>query len=674
MFDYHETEIKQSKKGWNLMKLHKIIVIICSFMFLGCAQFTESIVITKNKDAPKNTTNLQSPPSQKTAPSRSPQKNHPKEKTSIIADIGTSQVDVCDTLLDEKAEDILEAEKILAVSAQNEDDDLSDVESKYTQKKDLIEKSETKPLECSSPKIQVVLDEALVLCDVSQDYWQKGELEKAIEALDQAYSLILTVDTFENPKLNQQIDDLRFTISKRILEIYASRHIVVNGNHNAIPIVINEHVQREIDRFTDGSENRFFLNAYKRSGKYRAMIIEKLQAAGLPEELSWLPLIESGYVANALSPARALGLWQFIPSTGYKFGLQRDTYIDERLDPEKATDAAIEYLKELHKIFGDWTTVLAAYNCGERRVLSVIRDQNLNYLDNFWDLYERLPRETARYVPRFLATLHIVANLEKYGLDSAKVCPPLEYEIVKINKKVHLKDIAGIIGCSLHDLRELNPELRYKIVPNGIYTIRVPLNKSELLMAKLDNIPAASAPKSTSSSSRSYVYHKVRRGETLSTIAERYRTSINRIARANGINKKHLIRAGKTLKIPLGKKSVIRKNHNSKPTYTAKKNLKSGKNHVVQRGDSLWIIARKYGTTTKDIRELNNLKSTRLHIGQVLKIPGIFEESQRLYKVKSGDVPSVIAKQHNMPLKRLLQMNHLTSKSKIYPGQKLVVD
>ena len=114
-----------------------------------------------------------------------------------------------------------------------------------------------------------------------------------------------------------------------------------------------------------------------------------------------------------LSPARALGLWQFIPSTGYKFGLKRDNYIDERMNPEKSTQAAIAYLKALHQIFGDWTTVLAAYNWGERRVLKAIRSQNINYLDNFWDLYERIPRETARYVPRFLATLYILKHQPK---------------------------------------------------------------------------------------------------------------------------------------------------------------------------------------------------------------------------------------------------------------------
>ncbi|MGD1974270.1 MAG: lytic transglycosylase domain-containing protein [Desulfobacterales bacterium] len=314
-------------------------------------------------------------------------------------------------------------------------------------------------------KIQTDLDDALDLCQLSQDFWQQGELENAVDALDRAYALILSVDTSDQPKLIQQKEDLRFMISKRILEIYASRNIVINGNYNAIPITINRHVQAEIDLFTKGRERRFFIDSYKRSGRYRNRIVRSLREAGLPLELSWLPLIESGFKVNALSRSRALGMWQFIPSTGYKFGLSRDKFVDQRMDPEKSTQAAIAYLKELHKLFGDWATVLAAYNCGEGRVLRLIRGQNINYLDNFWDLYQRLPRETARYVPRFLATLHILGNLETYGIDQIAPDPPLDFEGVTINKQVHLSNVAKSIGVDRKILQDLNPELRYQIVP-----------------------------------------------------------------------------------------------------------------------------------------------------------------------------------------------------------------
>lgn len=516
-------------------------------------------------------------------------------------------------------------------------------------------------------KIQSVLDEALDFCQASQDFWQKGELENALEALDQAYALILKTDTTNSPKLLQQKEDLRFLISKRILEIYASRNIVVNGNHNAIPLVMNKHVQLEINHFTKYGEKKFFIEAYKRSGKYRPYIVSELKAAGMPVELSWLPLIESGFKVNALSRARALGPWQFIPSTGYKFGLKRDKYIDERIDPIKSTKAAIEYLKELHQIFGDWSTVLAAYNCGEGRVLRVIRSQNINYLDNFWDLYERLPRETARYVPRFIAALFIINDPEKYGLNAITVDEPLEYENVTVSKQIHLKNIAKEIGVPEKTLRELNPELRYRILPQDEYPLRVPPGKSEVLLANLDNIPVTHPPQPA------YVYHRIRSGESLSTIARRYRSSVRKIMRANNLHRSSYIVAGKKLKIPLRGTMPYR------PKIDHTKDFTLPSTHVVKRGDSLWNIAKRYDTTTKKIQSLNDLQTTQLHIGQVLKMPGYKDEKievgdLKVYQVKRGDSPFDIAQLHNMPLKRFLRINLLTPNSTIYPGQKLFIE
>jgi membrane-bound lytic murein transglycosylase D len=392
-----------------------------------------------------------------------------------------------------------------------------------------------------------------------------------------------------------------------------------------------------------------------------------LKKEGMPEELSWLPLIESGFKVRALSRARALGLWQFIPSTGYKFGLKRNSYVDERLDFIKATDAAIAYLKELHSIFGDWATVLAAYNCGEGRVLKVIRTQNINYLDNFWDLYQRLPLETARYVPRFYATLHIIRNPEKYGFTDLAVDPPLDFDTIEINRQAHLKGISKATGIDLSELRVLNPELRYQILPTENYTLRVPIGSQEAVTANLETIPIARLPQ------RSYIWHRVRRGESLSTIARRYRTSVSKIKRANNL-RGSMIRAGKKLKIPqrgyvASRKRVIKQG-----------SVPSSGVHYVHKGDSLWIIAKRYGTTVKKIRELNGLSTSYLHIGQPLKIPGFKPEplpdTKQLstYAVQRGDSPFTIAQKHNMPLERLLRINRLTPRSKIFPGQKLFIE
>ncbi len=350
---------------------------------------------------------------------------------------------------------------------------------------------------------QELLDSAIEFLQAASDFWEQGDLENALDALDQAYLLTLQVDPEKDPRILQQREDLRFTIAKRIIEIYSSRFTAVNGNRKAIPLVMNEHVERAINVFK-GGERSFFLNSYRRSGRYRPAILRALSEAGLPEELSWLPLIESGFKVQALSRARALGMWQFIATTGYKYGLKRDQWVDERMDPEKSTAAAIGYLKELHQIFGDWTTALASYNCGEGAVLRSIRTQRINYLDNFWDLYTKLPSETAFYVPRFLAVLHILQNPEAHGLDLPPVEDELQADKVVIERAVHLQAVAQQIGVSYEELKDLNPELRHHATPGRSYALRVPPGKGDLLLARINSVPVWRPPVA------SYAVHRVR--------------------------------------------------------------------------------------------------------------------------------------------------------------------
>ncbi len=513
------------------------------------------------------------------------------------------------------------------------------------------------------------IDQALELCNYAQQMWEEGKLEEALTSLDSAYYSIIEIDSQASAEFNQQKEDIRYLISKRILEIYASRQIVVNGQHNEIPIILNQYVKKEIKRLT-GPERKFFVQSLERSQMYRPFIVAELKKAGLPEEISWLPLIESGFKIRALSKARALGLWQFIPSTGYKFGLSRNYYIDERLDPEKATIAAIAYLKALHNLFGDWTTALAAYNCGESRVLRIIRKQKINYLDNFWDLFQSLPRETSRYVPRFLATLHIINNLDKYNITVDNSLLPVKFKTCEIKKQVRLQDIAKEINVSSKSLKDLNPELRYALLPAETYQLKIPEEKVQLFLSKIDEI------KTTYSPSPMYVYHRVRRGDTLSGIARKYRTSMRAISVANHLNRRHTIIAGKVLKIPS-------RNNNIRSQAIASHKIKPGKTlkYKVRRGDNLWNIARKFGTTTKTIMIVNKLPTTALSIGQRLYITATSKQhvqtaakEEGFYKVRSGDSPFLIAKRHNMNLNRFLALNSLSKKSTIFPGQKLIVE
>jgi len=532
------------------------------------------------------------------------------------------------------------------------------------------ESDAAQPRDTSEPTNQELLDSALDYCQASNDFWERGDLDNALDALDKAYSLILKVKADNDAELLQQKEDLRFTISKRIIETYASRFTAANGSHKAIPLVMNRHVERALDIYK-GRERASFLDAYRRSGRYRPAIVKALHEAGLPEELSWLPLIESGFKVRAFSRARALGLWQFIASTGYKFGLKRDRWIDERMDPDKSTQAAIAYLKELHQIFGDWTTVLAAYNCGERRVLNRIKSQRINYLDNFWDLYETLPRETAFYVPRFLAVLHILNDPEAYGFILPPVDPAIETEAVTINKPVHIKTIAKRLDIDYDVLKDLNAELRHHCTPKEPYSLKVPEGKGEMLLAKLDDIPVWRPPVPA------YVVHRVRPGESLSVIAARYKTSVRSIMAMNGLRSSHYLKAGWKLRIPTTKVSKAHLERLERPpvqTASLKEELVT---YVVEEGDSLWIVAKRFGTTITVIQSLNHLNSSELRVGQVLKVPRVSSVSDstqtELYCVRKGDSPYLIATRHRMNLAEFLKLNHLTPRSTIFPGQVLLV-
>lgn len=465
---------------------------------------------------------------------------------------------------------------------------------------------------------QDMMDKALDLLEVADNYWEKGDVENTLNILDKAYTLIL--DANGDPAVARQKDDLRLLISKRILTVYSAKQTVANGKASEIPLIMNPDVEKEIRSF-QGIERDFFISSYQRSGMYRPIITRELKKAGIPEELSWLPLVESGFKILALSRARALGLWQFIPSTGYKFGLSRDEWIDERMDVEKSTEAAIAYLKELHSMFGDWLTVLAAYNCGEGRVLRVISRQHINYFDRFWDLYNQLPNETARYVPRFLATLHIIKDPLKYGMDLGNnIEKPIAYEAVKVNKIMKLQDIASKIEVPEETLNLLNSELRYKITPNKEYDLKIPVDCISTFNLIIGEIPETERPKFASSRTV-FARHLVKKGETIASIAKRYKISTSTIISYNKISTKKGLIAGQKLKIPIIRTTRIAKTKSGSKTNRARSTLTEAKHlYKVKKGDTLLIIAKRFDIPVGQLKEMNNLKSNIIRIGQVLKL------------------------------------------------------
>jgi membrane-bound lytic murein transglycosylase D len=224
----------------------------------------------------------------------------------------------------------------------------------------------------------------------------------------------------------------------------------------------------------------FFGGALSRGAKYLPSMTDILVREGLPAELAYLPLIESGYRTQAVSPAGAAGPWQFIPETGRRYGLRIDALVDERRDPIKSTEAASQYLKDLHEMFGDWELSLAAYNSGEYRVARILaKDKDV---DDFWDMRDRgyLPSETSAYVPKFLAAVQIARAPEDYGFEIPTHHTPEHYEMVDVDRQVSLSAAANLCGVSATELAELNPALRSGVTPSG-YSLRVPAGKAEPL-------------------------------------------------------------------------------------------------------------------------------------------------------------------------------------------------
>jgi membrane-bound lytic murein transglycosylase D len=459
----------------------------------------------------------------------------------------------------------------------------------------------------------------------------------------------------------QAKEDIRRLVADLIMRTYDSQRTAAGGATKswdlAMPIVDNAHVQREIKSLTT-VEREEFIEGYRRSGLYRPMILSKLQEAGLPSQLSWLPLVESWFKARALSRAGALGLWQFIASTGLRYGLRRDSWIDERLDPDKSTDAAIAYLTELHGLFGDWPKALAGYNCGEVRVQRLQSRSTDQYLD-FWDLYELLPRETRRYVPRLLASLLIIDNPSKYGMTLPEPLRPAgEVATVLVERSVKLEDLEKALSLPSQALTSLNTELRYKATPKTPYGLKVPAEKVADAAEAAKSVPEWKRP------TPSYVTHRVRRGESLSLIAQRYRSSVTAIRRMNNLRSVHRIYPGQRLRVPVRGRVPVA----STPSFDAKEGT-----HTVHSGESLYTIARRYHTTVARLKGDNNLRSNTIHPGQRLQVrPGSREGTQR-YQVRSGDTLGNIASSHGVSLSALLRANGLSRRSTIYPGQWLAI-
>lgn len=452
-------------------------------------------------------------------------------------------------------------------------------------------------------------------------------------------------------------------------------------------IVVNERVEKSICFFLNQGRRAFRL-WLERSGHFAHMLRTILREEGLPTDLVYLAMIESGFNPRAYSYAHAVGLWQFIKGTGRLYGLDVNWWVDERRDPAKSTRAAAKYLRDLHTEFGDWKLAIAAYNCGNGRVKKAIRRAGT---DDFWAL--DLPRQTENHVPAFMAAAIISKNLEAFGFEDITYQEPMAYDEVSLDHCLDLKVAARCAATTQAHLKELNPELKRWCTPaqGGRYVLKIPQGKTAHFMEAYARIP--------DSEKVSWHRHRIRKGETLSKIALRYGVSQRAIMDANNIENRHRIRAGTYLLIPTpyGSSPVAAKvssqKESSKPRPSATQAPSDGTVHVVRRGDTLWKIATQYGTTLSQLRKWNGLgKSGVIHPGDRLVVgarkaepllarvllPPAAEASegqteQIVYTVKRNDTLSEIAAKHGTTVSQLRKWNGLGKRSVIHPGDRLVV-
>ena len=487
------------------------------------------------------------------------------------------------------------------------------------------------------------------LLDTAVNYFEKAN---TVNKSESGLSVALLRDKLDNFIYDQKLDDLEFV--DETVEI-------IEGH---IPITYNRKVH-SIIKFFQNQGKVSIQNWLNRTNRFKKIILPILEEENVPPELFYLAMIESGLNPNAYSYAHASGVWQFISSTGKMYGLDRSYYIDERLDFEKSTRAAATYLKDLYAEFDDWYLAFAAYNSGSGRVRKAIRRHGTR---DYWKLYS-LPKETRNYVPNIMAAIFISKNPEKYGF-TPNPLPDLEWTVKDLDKSVSVKQISECSNISVKELRFYNPELKHGIIPplkeDDVYKFRLPTTASEnfdslfalievtndeifnvkshrvkygenlSLIAKKYQVPMKDIisynkisnpdrikPKTylqipinyelylqQEANKRKKIYHTVKSGDTVSEIAELYKTSAKNIKKWNGL-RSDVIRLGQKLEI------WVKANSSNK--YTAKK--KSYRTYKVRYGDTLSEIAEKHGIGLSKIKKWNNISSSDdIREGQILKI------------------------------------------------------
>jgi len=421
-----------------------------------------------------------------------------------------------------------------------------------------------------------------------------------------------------------------------------------------------------------------------RAEPYLYHIITRLKEREMPLDLALLPIVESAYQPFALSPSRASGIWQFIPSTGKRYGLKQNWWYDGRRDIVASTDAALDYLESLHKRFnGNWFHALAAYNSGEGNVERAIRkNKKLGKKTDFWTL--KLPNETRSYVPSLLAIAEVLKNSDKYKINFGEIKNIPYFEVIDVKTQIDLATVSNLSGLTIDEVYLLNPGFnRWATDPSGPHRILIPVGKAQKFKEKLAALPK--------SERIAWKQHIIQKGESLGLIAERYKTSVSVIKQTNQL-KGNTIREGKSLLIPSSKQptkfyslSIEARKFRGLKTSDGKRYT-----YIVKRGDNLWDIGRNYGISVDQLTKWNGItKKSFLRPKQKLIIwineedsnnknnnkvqASAFNESTTEYVVKKGDSLWLIARRFDIHVADLLEWNNIRKNKALQPGQILIV-
>ena len=468
------------------------------------------------------------------------------------------------------------------------------------------------------------------------------------------------------------------------------------------PVVENPKVQYFVDYYS-GPGREVFARWLERSTRYLPMMNAVFAEAGLPLDLTYLAMVESGFNPKAFSWAHASGPWQFMPRTGQLYGLQDDWWHDERRDFEKSTRAAAHHLKDLHCLFeGDWNLAVASYNAGAGKMLRATKKYDTR---DFWEMSQGkyLRDETKNYLPKLMAMLLIAKQPAKYGFSNLQYQSPVASDTVIIPTATDLDIVARLSGSDYATIKELNPELKRWCTPPGLkdYPLRIPAGTREQFLAAYAELPVTARA--------NYEHHKIKKGDTLQGLAKRYHIRVADIVALNSIRNPKALRIGSNLVLPLqpGASKIPREAFQDDYVRTRQPT------HTVRKGDTLSQIAQRYDVSSQELRVWNRLGwDNVIRPGQVLvvsagaakskgktkavtasksggkgktatvsakssgsKKPGAkgAKTTRIVYQVKAGDTLSKIARRYDVSTSRILDWNNLSASQLLQPGQRLTL-